>query len=650
MRTCFVLVALAVLPACHAAREPALGGAGVPEQPLKLEAVRFYEAGISYFERAGTVSQGEKTALFVPEAHLDDALRTLVVLTGNRTLTAEFETTVPSEMARVGAALPLPSDDGFDRTQILKSFLNVEVEVETPSGTVRGRLTGVGDELTIAGPDGVRGIAKSEVTRVLPTDPEVRARLERVLNRSPELARTRYRALEGLATGGPLRIGYIAETPLWEPTYRLFLSESELKARLVASALVHNDTDEPWSSVRATFASDRPESSLYEFTWPFYLRRSRVERWSGELLPQLGATKSVDVLEEPTSNGQGFSGKISVPRNRERVPASGSFEYRAPKPISVRARGSVLVPFFDGVLPVRAIVWTTWERPVATRAVRIENLTEQTLPGGSLSAVAGDVFVGDTWLPRLLPREHAFVELAEELDVTVEDESTKETNAPEDVTFDEGTIGQRWREKYERTYVIENRKATPVSVYVWLPFETIPSAEGFDRVEDGNTYAPAGVIEVGAKQRVRRNVSVEARATRYSNIDELLPSDLRELAKAPISAEATRGLAALATLSERLAANGAAITQVSHRFEDIDFDLESARSDLSSLGAAGGAAAERIVTRLLALQAERSRASERDRTLQDEAERLRAERQAELERLPKPAAVPGYVRRSVRKK
>ena len=46
---------------------------------LPLRTLRLYETGVGYFERSGTLA-GDRASLPVPAGHLDDALKTLVVL------------------------------------------------------------------------------------------------------------------------------------------------------------------------------------------------------------------------------------------------------------------------------------------------------------------------------------------------------------------------------------------------------------------------------------------------------------------------------------------------------------------------------------------------------------------------------------------
>ncbi len=50
------------------------------QNTLPLERVRLYETGVGYYERSGQLGVGKDVALPVPAGHLDDALKTLVVM------------------------------------------------------------------------------------------------------------------------------------------------------------------------------------------------------------------------------------------------------------------------------------------------------------------------------------------------------------------------------------------------------------------------------------------------------------------------------------------------------------------------------------------------------------------------------------------
>ena len=86
----------------------ALGGCGASVKTvhdvniLPLRSVRLYETGIGYFERAGTLGS-RATVLPVPAGHLDDALKSLVVLSRDqktRVHGLEFASSVSPGMGR----------------------------------------------------------------------------------------------------------------------------------------------------------------------------------------------------------------------------------------------------------------------------------------------------------------------------------------------------------------------------------------------------------------------------------------------------------------------------------------------------------------------------------------------------------------------
>ena len=77
------------------------------ESTLPLKRVRLYESGVGYFERTGALGQGA-VALPVPASHLDDALKTLVVFSGDgrsRVSGGEFASSVTRGVARALAGL-----------------------------------------------------------------------------------------------------------------------------------------------------------------------------------------------------------------------------------------------------------------------------------------------------------------------------------------------------------------------------------------------------------------------------------------------------------------------------------------------------------------------------------------------------------------
>src|SRR5262245_38887207 len=124
---------------------PALGA---DPAPLPLLRVRLYETGVGYFERTGPLG-GRGVGLPVPAGHLDDALKTLVVLSDDpatRIGGIEFASSLSPGPARSLAGLP-GSEDGapLGLSALLRGLRGANVDVATRGGRVAGRLVEVLD-------------------------------------------------------------------------------------------------------------------------------------------------------------------------------------------------------------------------------------------------------------------------------------------------------------------------------------------------------------------------------------------------------------------------------------------------------------------------------------------------------------------------
>ncbi|MEM9877008.1 MAG: hypothetical protein AAF928_19070, partial [Myxococcota bacterium] len=99
-----VFLAVSALAGC--ASSPATGGAVVP-----LKRVRLYETGVGYFERSGAIPGDTAASLPVPAGHVDDALKSLVVLGGDQGVgRVVFDSRQRPAIARARAGLPADPD------------------------------------------------------------------------------------------------------------------------------------------------------------------------------------------------------------------------------------------------------------------------------------------------------------------------------------------------------------------------------------------------------------------------------------------------------------------------------------------------------------------------------------------------------------
>lgn len=285
-----------------------------PSATLPLKTVRLYEAGVGYFERTGKLVAGSDVSLPVPPSHLDDALKTLVVLGDDgktRVDGIEFASTMSQDMGRALAGLP---ESGASTTyaDLLSTVRGATVELRTASETVRGRLVdvvapGAADEAQCAAPPPpsgkgepaaaaapcaltkamtlvllsehaeIRRFRAADVIAVRPTDPAVATRLDSGLRALAPVASEAQRKLRVMASGGAgVTLGYVAETAVWRSTYRLVFEPAADRGVLQAWVLLHNDSEEDWNKVHVDLVNGRPDSFLFPLAAPRYARRELV--------------------------------------------------------------------------------------------------------------------------------------------------------------------------------------------------------------------------------------------------------------------------------------------------------------------------------------------------------------------------------------
>jgi len=283
---------------------------------LPLRRLRLYETGVGYFERRGTVGTGKASgegslALPLPSSHLDDALKSLVVLeagAGVRIQGVEFDSSVSEGMARAMAGLPTESAEPLAYDDLLESLKGSRVQVETKDARIRGRFVDIeGPFYLEATParagttsesgeaevvprgephytlilldedDAVRRIKTDRVQAIRVLDEGTAARLDVAATALSDQTARRTSKLEvQVSKPGKLGLGYISEAPVWRTTYRVVMDAEPGEGELQAWALVHNDTDEDWETVSVELANGRPASFLHPLAAPRYASRELV--------------------------------------------------------------------------------------------------------------------------------------------------------------------------------------------------------------------------------------------------------------------------------------------------------------------------------------------------------------------------------------
>lgn len=711
-----------VVAGCALATVGCAGQSVSAEQPvLPLRTVRLYETGVGYFERAGTIS-GHTDSLPVPASHVDDALKTLLVMTdgGKAEIAAvEFDSVMSRGLARSLAALPLDADKPVSYSDVLDSLKGVELELTPVSGArVRGKLVEVSEAppipldlpgrvsaaskgegaeppkpihapdsendhyLTLLSEDGsLTRFRASRIAVLRPTDPLLAARLGSAAQALSGRAAQIQRGLRVLATQAvKVRLGYIAETPVWRSTYRLILEPGSTKARIQGWALIHNDTDERWADISVELVNGRPDSFLFPLSAPRYSRRplaEPAERLS--TVPQL-ADKTPDQIwgdnieTGGTGTGQGFgsghgrlggshrsraprvrmahasvttgeSGEITIGNLADIAQATGVevgalFSYKLANRLELRPHGSALVPFTAQDVQARRITW--FDSPAASgrSGVRLTNTSPQTLPSGPVSIYEQAGFSGETGVPRLKPKQRAFLRFGIDLDVELERDPElrfEPVEEPKKVRFEHGGLVEHFVQRSEVGYILTNRGAAPRDVYLALNVVKNSRVSGADELDfDLDSKQALAVMKAAPASKTKRRLVFEQALKRNTPLSSLVIKDVLELSANPLlTAGERRVLQEAAVLLEAVDKAQIALSDGNKESERIDGDLERMREHLKALGDKSGspAGANPIVARLLELEDRLSKQRRLLETLQDDLADKRSAVREKLETL-----------------
>ena len=264
---------------------------------LPVRRLTLYRSGVGYFERSGEVTGEAAVSLTVDTDHVNDLLKSMVVLDfGGSVEGVSYGSREPLSRRLSGFDINLSGQGGM--VEIMRQIRGAEVEIEATglASPIRGRVVGT-ETRTEPMPDS--GDGSGPVTYINLSTPVLRSiRLDRIrameiLN--PELRRELDLALDALASqrdedekdvvirvagdgARSVRVAYTHEMPVWKASYRLVLPESpqDRTADVQGWAIVENTTGEDWSGVELALVSGQPVSFIMDLYTPLFLQRPTV--------------------------------------------------------------------------------------------------------------------------------------------------------------------------------------------------------------------------------------------------------------------------------------------------------------------------------------------------------------------------------------
>jgi hypothetical protein len=318
--------------------------------------------------------------------------------------------------------------------------------------------------------------------------------------------------------------------------------------------------------------------------------------------------------------------------------AGALFRYRLANALELRAHGSALVPFTEGRLEARRSTWFDAPGESGRSALRIVHLGQETLPAGPVAVYEPEGFAGETGLPRMKPRQRAFLRFGLDLDVELLVHAATQGESVRRVEFSEGRLTEHFLRRHDRTYGLRNRSAKARTVWLVLDIVKNATLAGVDESDyDEDLGKPLAVFRVEPGPEGRRRVEIEEALERSTEVAGLDARRLRALAEASALPDADRAtLKAAATLFDVVELGDKAKVDAERDVTRVEKDLERVRGHLSALGDKSGSPAgtNPLVARILELEDRLSAArSKIERLAEARAKDLLAVG-AELDKLP----------------
>lgn len=301
------------LSLCALACESTRSYRATTESSLKLSRVVLYRNGVAYFERHGAVD-GERLSIKVRKDQINDLLKSLTVIDAASGKTVSVSIPLdPRAWQRAALSMLLPGRGRL--AEVLDALRGTEVLVETASRHLQGRVVMVerapapessattedqDHTLTLLDGDTFQIVALSKVVSLRLRDGDLIMQLHRHLDASAgEGMFQQVDVVVHFAEAGhhDLAVSYVAEAPMWKPSYRVVLAEDGSGQALLQSwAVVSNTSGENWSDVHLALTSGAPLAFRYDLHTPESVPRPDLTR--------SGADKQAQVSVGETSFAQ----------------------------------------------------------------------------------------------------------------------------------------------------------------------------------------------------------------------------------------------------------------------------------------------------------------------------------------------------------
>jgi hypothetical protein len=435
---------------------------------LALKRVMLSAAGVGYFEYEAEVDGPATLGLDVPLDQVDDVLTSLVVFDSAGGVGAVELPGRDNTHASFGD-VPFGPEALRSTVDYLNSLQGVEIAVQGPR-PMTGRIvhadrvteplpvtpgqlpaTVQRTRVTLLGADGMRQFVFEDADSIQVTDPALNARIGQALDSLRREASQSVRRVT-LHSAGPghrtVRVGYVAEAPLWKATYRLVLPASDGDpARLQGWAVLENKSGADWDGVALGLQYGNPVTFRQAIYESYFVQRPEVPvEVLGRILPsvdtrarpaQVAAAKAAPQVPLAARAMGAAAGPapgpeaMAPPADQVQV-AEGAEEtlFQLPTPVVLAAGHSASVPIIDAGILAERLDLAAGDDPHPLSALRITNNTGASLPAGVLALYdtsGAATFAGDARLGGLPLGERRLLSFAQDLRTTIERKTSEDS-------------------------------------------------------------------------------------------------------------------------------------------------------------------------------------------------------------------------------
>lgn len=628
--------------ACLVTAQPALTVAARAAEPV-LERVLLSTGGVGYLGYRAVLKGDGGLRLNVPLTQVDDILKSLTIL-GDGGAVRAVSLLGPTPLADLFRDVPFGEDDLSDLPTLLTRLRGAEIEVRGPS-TLRGRIltvateqTEIGDRtitthrLSLLGTDGVRSLVLEDADGITFTDPALERQIALVLARLADGRGEQQRELAigvGGVPGSTVRLGYLAEMPLWKASFRLVAREDS--GLLQGWAILENASGQDWQDVDVTLIAGSPRALRQALFQSIYVQRPEVPVTGGEpSVPRAYAAKSAPSAAA-MDLAEAAPAALAVGTPQE---LTAQTLFHLPQPVSLATGHTVMAPIVDHTVPIEriALYRAAEGGPHPSAALRLRNATGASLPAGLATLYeelpgGGLTYLGDAPLPQLPPDAEELLPYGRDgnVDVTVR---TSRDGRVERARIADGVLELVRLEQQRFDYSVTARFAGATRSFVLeqaLPDEW-HVAEPTDARVDAGAIRVARTLASGSTLELA--VSLERPVQQRLQLVDVDPEQLLlEFAGREPSAGLRDVLGRLQALSSRVATLQRRIDAATERQTEIVQDQARLRANLEAVPR-GGDLAARFLAQLAASEDELTKLGRDQAALRTELEQAAADRAA----------------------